>query len=245
MLLAPPDDQNIIGAHALIFSDPANPDFTLRFSLDPSGGFSAITTHSAFAQAADYYTHADAGFRAPYINFYKSRGTRAFPMPVTFTGYELDSIGGINFGGWDGSQYYAGASILTQVDEDWTPTHHGAHLSIYGINVGGHGQQIAQFGGRGPNGEANENLIFYRGISFGGAQRNNPALNFSTNTVRVQKADGSGDADLTAASIGVTVSHTPATAFEACDTGTISWDANFVYVCVATNTWRRSALAAW
>jgi hypothetical protein len=28
-------------------------------------------------------------------------------------------------------------------------------------------------------------------------------------------------------------------------TGTIAYDANYVYVCVATNTWRRSALATW
>jgi hypothetical protein len=27
--------------------------------------------------------------------------------------------------------------------------------------------------------------------------------------------------------------------------GTIAYDANYVYVCVATNTWRRSALAKW
>jgi hypothetical protein len=25
----------------------------------------------------------------------------------------------------------------------------------------------------------------------------------------------------------------------------IAWDANYIYVCVAPNTWRRSALAAW
>ena len=30
-----------------------------------------------------------------------------------------------------------------------------------------------------------------------------------------------------------TVSHTPA------------WDANYIYICVATNTWKRAAIAAW
>jgi hypothetical protein len=27
--------------------------------------------------------------------------------------------------------------------------------------------------------------------------------------------------------------------------GTITWDSNYVYVCVATNTWKRSALSSW
>jgi hypothetical protein len=249
VLLSPSDDQTILGAHALIFHDPANPDFGLRFSLDPSGGFSPITIHSAFAEAADFYTHADAGFRAPYVNFYKSRGMRNSPAPVTFTGYELDSIGGINFGGWDGEKYFAGsAAIYTQSDENWTPTSHGGHLSIYATNPnGGHTQQFAQFGGRGPNGEPNDNMIFYRGLSFGGAQSGNPSLIPSSNppVIHVRTGDGSADAAFTTGSLSVTIPHTPATAFEPCAAGTIVWDANFVYVCIAPNAWRRSALAAW
>jgi len=195
------------------------------------------------------YTHADAGFRAPYINFYKSRGTQLAPTPVTFTGYELDSIGGINFGGWDGATYFAGsAAIYTQSDEDWTPTSHGGHVSIYGTSVGGGmTKQIIQFGGKGPNGETNSNIISYRGLSFNGAQAANPTLRPTSGpaTIHVEKADGSGDAALTVGSLDVTTPHTPATAFEPCVAGTIAWDANFVYVCVSTNTWRRSALAAW
>jgi len=38
---------------------------------------------------------------------------------------------------------------------------------------------------------------------------------------------------------------TPASATAAGNAGDICWDANFVYVCVATNTWKRSAIAAW
>lgn len=249
VLLAPSADQTILGAHALIFSDPANPDFTVQFSIDPTGTFSPITTHSGLAEGADYYTHADAGFRAPYINLYKSRGTRASPTPVTFTGYELDSIGGINFGGWDGSTYFAGsAAIYSQTDEDWTPTSHGGHISIYATNPNeGHTQQVAQFGGLGPNHEPNENIIFYRGLSFHGALSGDPSLIPTSNppTIRVKKADGSGDAAFTTGSLTITIPHTPATAFNACVAGTIAWDANFVYVCVATDMWRRSALAAW
>jgi hypothetical protein len=38
---------------------------------------------------------------------------------------------------------------------------------------------------------------------------------------------------------------TPASATAAGVQGTICWDANYVYVCVATNTWKRSTLGSW
>ena len=38
---------------------------------------------------------------------------------------------------------------------------------------------------------------------------------------------------------------TPASAGAAGNAGDICWDASYVYVCVATNTWKRSAIATW
>jgi hypothetical protein len=38
---------------------------------------------------------------------------------------------------------------------------------------------------------------------------------------------------------------TPATAGAAGNQGDICWDANYVYVCTATNTWKRSAITTW
>lgn len=43
----------------------------------------------------------------------------------------------------------------------------------------------------------------------------------------------------------VTASLPPANATATGIAGSITWDANFVYVCVATNTWKRAALATW
>ena len=40
-------------------------------------------------------------------------------------------------------------------------------------------------------------------------------------------------------------SKTIATAGSAGDQGNICWDANYIYVCTATNTWKRSALSSW
>lgn len=38
---------------------------------------------------------------------------------------------------------------------------------------------------------------------------------------------------------------TPSSASDTGNTGDICWDSNYVYVCVATNTWKRSSLSTW
>jgi len=38
---------------------------------------------------------------------------------------------------------------------------------------------------------------------------------------------------------------TPATAGAAGNAGEICWDSSYMYVCIATNTWRRMAHASW
>jgi len=37
----------------------------------------------------------------------------------------------------------------------------------------------------------------------------------------------------------------PSSATDTGIAGTIAWDANYIYVCVATNTWKRVAIATW
>ena len=41
------------------------------------------------------------------------------------------------------------------------------------------------------------------------------------------------------------VANTPASASATGAAGTISWDASYIYVCTATNTWKRAAIATW
>jgi len=45
--------------------------------------------------------------------------------------------------------------------------------------------------------------------------------------------------------IRIATAKTPASATDTGVTGEICWDANYVYVCTATNTWKRTALATW
>ena len=63
--------------------------------------------------------------------------------------------------------------------------------------------------------------------------------NYVSNTLTVDEVDGnvSGEVTLEGAA--------PASATSTGTAGDIRYDANYVYVCVATNTWKRSALATW
>jgi len=61
----------------------------------------------------------------------------------------------------------------------------------------------------------------------------NRLLRFGANTVKFQK-------DLI-----LEDDQTPASASATGTTGMIRWDANYIYVCTATNTWKRVAIATW
>ena len=50
---------------------------------------------------------------------------------------------------------------------------------------------------------------------------------------------------ITADQIRMQISRTPASATDTGSAGDICWDANYIYVCIAANTWKRSALSTW
>ena len=51
--------------------------------------------------------------------------------------------------------------------------------------------------------------------------------------------------DLSGDAIRIRTAQTPASAAATGDAGMICWDANYIYVCTATNTWKRVAIATW
>ena len=51
--------------------------------------------------------------------------------------------------------------------------------------------------------------------------------------------------DVNADTVRVRTARTPASATATGATGEICWDASYIYVCTATNTWRRSAISSW
>jgi hypothetical protein len=50
---------------------------------------------------------------------------------------------------------------------------------------------------------------------------------------------------LTAPQLRISLSNAPASATATGSAGTIRWDANYIYVCTATDTWKRVAIATW
>ena len=56
---------------------------------------------------------------------------------------------------------------------------------------------------------------------------------------------GTAGVDINGDMLRVRTARTPASATATGNTGEICWDANYVYVCTATNTWRRSAISSW
>jgi len=82
------------------------------------------------------------------------------------------------------------------------------------------------------------NLLFSEGINGTGATAStgNLGVGIATPTARL---DVNGD------TLRLRTARTPASATAAGNPGDICWDATHIYICIATNTWRRAAHATW
>lgn len=67
----------------------------------------------------------------------------------------------------------------------------------------------------------------------------------SSGRVSIGTTSPSSLLDINSDKIRLRTAKTPASASDTGNAGDICWDANYVYVCVATNTWKRSALSTW
>ena len=84
----------------------------------------------------------------------------------------------------------------------------------------------------------------------------NGYLRFATNNTERLRIDNSGNVgvgtsspstllDINSDTVRLRTARTPASATATGTAGEICWDANYIYVCTATNTWRRTALSSW
>jgi len=64
------------------------------------------------------------------------------------------------------------------------------------------------------------------------------------NGTEVFKVDDSGNTVIAGDPV-ITNSTTPASASATGTAGTVAWDADYIYVCTATNTWKRAAISTW
>ena len=67
----------------------------------------------------------------------------------------------------------------------------------------------------------------------------------STGNVGIGTSSPTNLLDVNADSIRVRTAQTPATASATGNQGEIAWDADYIYICVATNTWKRVAISTW
>jgi hypothetical protein len=61
----------------------------------------------------------------------------------------------------------------------------------------------------------------------------------------VAELDYNGNLDLYGDTLRIRTAKTPTSATDTGSTGQIAWDTGFIYVCTATNTWERVAIATW
>ena len=68
---------------------------------------------------------------------------------------------------------------------------------------------------------------------------------FSNCDVGIAATSPTAKLDVNSDILRLRTAKTPATAGAAGNQGDICWDASFIYVCTATNSWERAAIAAW
>ena len=94
------------------------------------------------------------------------------------------------------------------------------------------------------NGGNNVDLV----VKGNGSGQGNPLLKCDADTNRVG-IDGVGSPtcalDVGSNVIRIRSTKTPSSASDSGEQGEICWDANYLYICVAPNTWKRVALSAW
>jgi hypothetical protein len=77
------------------------------------------------------------------------------------------------------------------------------------------------------------------------AGSSNLVFDYTNNRVGVGTTAPTEMLDVNGDAIRIRTAKTPSSATAAGNQGDICWDANYIYVCTATNTWMRAALATW
>lgn len=122
-------------------------------------------------------------------------------------------------------------NVIAFDPETFTPTGASLPVSYYGLTYGAWGASDYGVG-----------LSAYGPLRFfsGGGVRLTIAPGGATFTGSVSATTGTFSGNITFGTAS-----TPASASAACIIGQQAWDASYYYVCVATNSWKRAALAAW
>jgi hypothetical protein len=77
------------------------------------------------------------------------------------------------------------------------------------------------------------------------ALQNAGAVNIDGGAIDGTPIGSTSPSTISGTTLIIAESTTPASASAAGVTGTVAWDASYIYTCVATNTWKRVAIASW
>ena len=132
---------------------------------------------------------------------------------------------------WDGDSV---VSLWTQdVSTSGNPAWNSAHAS--GGNLAAANRQVTKAWQTGLPYVADLTSVIYGGRHY---------ICTSSHTAGASTEPGIGASWATVWSEAISA-NPPAAANSAGVAGTIAWDANYIYVCVATNTWKRVAISTW
>ena len=117
---------------------------------------------------------------------------------------------------------------------------------VFKTNDGGSIKEGFRIGGSVPEvvvNEGSDSLIDFRVES----NTNTHALfvDGSENTVGVGVSDPIAPLDIGGNAVRIRTSDAPSSASDTGAPGEIRWDTNYIYVCVATDTWKRVAISTW
>lgn len=192
-----------------------------------------LTNSGSNFPGMERYADTDSGFAYDY--FYRKRTTGG-------TTLNNDVLGAFGFRGHDGTNYINGdgARIQAAAAEDFTSSVYSAHIDIVNNNVG---TATAVTTWRFAAGGVLQSRVTGTtgGLSFGsGSTQDTNLYRSAANVLQTDDAFVIGSNRL-----NIATAKTPASASDTGTTGDFAWDTNYVYVCVATNTWKRSGLSSW
>lgn len=161
----------------------------------------------------------NANFR-PFVGFYRARGTEASPLDIAAN----DVIGSFSFiSRVSGIPIYS--STVRSVAKDSAGN---GRIEFY---ITTSGTEQLSIGIDGLN------------LAFGGYTSSFPAIKRSSAILQARLADDSGYTTIDAQHrLQGTV---PTSATDTGTAGDIRYDANYIYICTATNTWKRVAISTW
>jgi len=213
--------------------------------ISDTNPYTPVEIHSSYALGIDMYTSAAAGFRAPVLGFFKSRGTQFAPTGIS----NGDELGYINFSGVDsgGGNYATGGSIVSQSSVTWTPSDHSSEIIFSTAPAGSTAVgEVFRMGSNADAGDATANisylnLIVSNNLVLGWSATNgdgSPDTGFSRLKANVV-AVGNGTANdttgtLVAAKVGVGTT-TPYSKFQVTSGANATTTVNFGEVGVSTS----------